>query len=186
MTLPSSCTTARLAVINALTVDCSPTPRAIPSAYLFKTATPAEAAQNPADIKKQPRAFVLFRDARLDGEMENGSSLTVHYTVQITCWYWLGSDLVKTEVATHLARAEADQHRLRAALCYPGALASFTGTSAGVTYTAADTGLCGHALRADGYHAAGPVTLPTQGTDAQRILKVDHFFTASIDQLQPT
>lgn len=177
MTLPSSCTTARLAVINALTVDCSPTPRAIAPAYLFKSATPAEVAQNPADLKKQPRAFVLFRDVRLDGEMENGSSIVHHYTVQITCWYWLGSDMMKAEVATQLARLEADAHRLRAALCYPGALASYDG---------ADTGLCGHALRSDGYRAVGPVPLPTQGTDAPRILKVDHFFTASVDQLQPT
>lgn len=121
---------------------------------------------------------MLFRDSTLDGEMENGSSIVVHHVCQITCWYWLGSDLMRAEAETQLQRVEADGGRIRAALCYPGALLT---SPAGD-----DTGLTGHALRSDGYRTAGPVPLPTQTASDPRILKVDHFFVATIDQLQPS
>lgn len=181
MTLPSSCTPARRAVVTALTTSTGQ-PRAIASDYLFRATSPAEVAQNPADVKKKPGVFVLFRDPVLDGEIENGSSIVVHYVAQITCWYWMGSDVLPArasgEVDVQLARIEADENRLRAALCYPGALLTDPSSN--------DTGLCGHALRSDGYRAVGPDPLPTQGDDAGRVLKVVHYFRASVDQLQPT
>jgi hypothetical protein len=183
MTQPSSPIAARLAVETALTTVTS-APRAIGSAYLFKLATPAEVAQNPADLKKQPRCWVLFRDPVTDGEMENGSLITMHYVVQITRWYWMGSDLMKAEVKKTLERIDADTPRMRSALCASGALDSYTGSIEGVVATY-PTGIDG-ALRPDGWRSVGPDPTPTTQPDDQRVLRCNDFFRASIDLAQPT
>lgn len=177
MALPTSCTPARLAVVNALTVATA-LPRSLVTADLYKRATPANWAQNPADLKKTPRAFVLFRDPVLDGETENGSSIVIHHTVVITTWWWSGNPLIKDEFEARLADLEDATNKLRAALCYPGALTT--------SPSAADTGLCGHALRNDSYRAQGPDDVPVPGAESDRALRVIHFFRASIDTLQPT
>lgn len=179
MTLPSSCTFARRAVMYAL-ANVTGKPRCLASDYLFRLTGPAQATKNAADMKKRPGAFVLFRDAALDGEMENGSSIVVNYTVQITCWYYAGSDALPAKLDSEtdkaLERIEGDEHRLRAALCYPGALD---------LYGSDDTGLCGQALRDEQWRAAGPDPMgPDENGD--RLLRVIHTFRASVDQLQPT
>lgn len=178
MTLPLSASAARRAVLHALTTATGQ-PRALTT--LFK-AGPATMPQNVADVKGAPRCHVLMRDPVLDGEMENGSSETVHYVCQITCWYYSGSDVLPAKASsendTALARIETDFVAVRAALCYPGALAADPSGN--------DTGLAGHALRSDGWRAQGPDPMPTQGTETARVLRVVHFFRASIDQLQPS
>lgn len=172
MTQPTTPTPARLAVENALTAATT-APRAIGASYLFKLATPAEVAQNPADLKRQPRVWVLFRDPVGDGEMENGSRITLHYVCQITRWYWMGSDLMPSEVKASLARIDADTTRMRAALVAPGALT--------LDPTGADTGIDGYALRSDAWRSVGPDPSPTTSPDDPRVLRCVDFFRASID-----
>lgn len=179
MTLPSSATVARHAVMTALSTVTA-MPRHLTSDQLFRLTSADEVAQNPADLKAKPGALVIFRDPVLDGEMENGSSIVMHYTVQITTWYWSGNTVLRTKIGSELDKAleriEADEHRLRAALCYPGALATYSGNETGLT-----------ALRSgpESYRAVGPDPAPTRD-EAARVLKVVHFFRASIDLLQPT
>jgi hypothetical protein len=175
VTAPSSCTPARLAVVAALTTSTGK-PRALVN--LYRQATPADVAQNLADLKKKPSAFVLFGDAVLDGEVENGSKITMHYVVTITRWYWMGSDLIKREVERQMARIDADTPLMRAALCATGALELDPSGNA--------TGLAGQALRSDGWRSMGPAPLPTQAPDADRVLRCVDTFRASIDLLQPT
>ena len=176
MALPSSPTHARNAVITALTTVTGAT-RGLASNEIYKRASPTTWAQNLADLKKQPRCFVVFRDPVLDGEMENGSSIVMHWTVQITTWWWMGSDQMRDEVDTQLGRIEESANAIRAALCYPGALA-LDGSD--------DTGLVGHALRSDAYRAQGPDEIPTTTPDGPRALRLVHYFRASVETLQPT
>lgn len=176
MTLPTTCTPARRAVVHALTTVTG-MPRALASDQLFRLLPPAQAAANPADVKRKPGVFVVFADAAVDPEMENGSVMTIHHSVVITCTYYMGSDPMAAEVDRQLERMEADGNRLRAALCYPGALA---------TYDGADTGLCGGALRSDGYRAQGPTPMPVTPESEDRLMRVVHYLRASIDTLQPT
>ncbi len=176
MTAPSSCTLARHAVLTALTTATGK-PQAL--ANLFRVASPADVAANPADFRAKPGVWVIFRDGRTDDQMRVGSVLTWFYTVDVVCSYYAGSDVMRAKIGgeldTYLSRIEDDGPRVYAALTYPGALA---------LYSSSDTGLDGGALRPDGYRSLGPVQIGGAENEA-RVLRVTHTFTASLDLAQP-
>ncbi len=176
MTAPSSCTLARHAVLTALTTATGK-PQALTD--LFRVASPADVAANPADFRAKPGAWVLFRDGRTDDQMVGGSLLTWIYTVDVVCSYYAGSDVLRAKIGgeldAYLTRIEADGPRVYAALTAPGALDSYGGS---------DTGLDGHALRPDGYRSVGPVQVGGAESET-RVLRVTHSFIASLDLAQP-
>lgn len=181
MALPSSTDPLRLAVQYALTTVTTK-PRTLTASRLFKIAWPAEIVERPATLKGQPRCFVVVKD---DDVGEDGftllstSSFRMVVTVQVTTWYWMGSELVKSEVDTALLRIAEDKLRVAACLSYPGALA--------LSPAGAQTGLDGDALRLDlGYRTIGPNPMPVSSGSEERVMRVDHVFRTSVELLPPT
>lgn len=191
MTLPSSWKPARDAVVAALTTVRT-APRAIPSGKLFVEGTPAEIVARPESLKpgsstsktQGPRAFVIFRDGspEVPGLWETSTERREVWFVQITCWYWLGNDMLPTvagEMPKALQRVAEDQERILAALCYPGALATDPSGN--------DTGLDGGSLRADQYRCVGPDPMPIQrGEQSYRVMRITHLFRTTLTLAAPS
>lgn len=170
MSWPSSTVPLRAAIMHALTKPTGMV-SAIPQADLFVVGTPHDGRAVLADIKTQPSAWAVVRDASADtptNEMSGERRLRV--VVQITTHLWAGADVVRVEVERQLDRFDVCSKALLNALTYPGSLASDPDGN--------PTGLDGGSLRAatpSEYRSVGPDLLP-----GQRVLRITHFFTASV------
>lgn len=179
MTLPSSTEPARLAVVYALTHQTA-FPRTIPSAYLFKTAWPADVVQRPVTLKGQPRCFVVAKD---DDAGEDSFFLAAGIwrgavTFAVSLYYYAGSELMKDEADRAMLRIAEDKLRVPACLTAGPALALDPLGNA--------TGLDGDALRIDGYRCIGPNPMPVRNGEDVRVMRVDMSFRTSLELLTPT
>lgn len=173
MTLPKNTVPLLDAVVTALTKERGGV-RALPADKLFEFGAPSDATT----LRNKPMVWVSVRDHRVNStEPTMHSRLDMDVTVVIDTYYWAGSEVSYKEMLAQLKRVEESRALLFAALTYPGALATDS--------EGRDTGVAGHSLRADAnrYRCVGPDLIPN-GT--QRLLRLTHQFTASVELLQPT
>lgn len=158
MALPSSFAPAHAAIYEALTSDTGRT-RALATEYLFKRrASKRDDAGTESDAIRLGRSvLVVLRDFGAVPQPEIAPSDRIRYAgiCEITRLYHAGNDLMSSEVERARLIAADDLHRVRAALCWPGALAT---TLAGEV-----TGIDGGALTAVGHRSQGPAQTQARG-----------------------
>lgn len=166
MTIPSSTDAAHTAIVEALTTVIAPArnPLAISSANLFASEGGEASAASLA--ASSPRVVVTVRDLSALDEAEPiiGSVALYQGFVDVARYYLAGKDLFAKETIRAKVRGTDDTHRVRQALCWPGALAT---TAAGV-----ETGICGGSLDATTQRTTGPRAVPggrLMWTDSYRI-----------------
>jgi hypothetical protein len=151
MALPTSFDAAYEAVYEALTTSTGKT-RAIDSAQLFKrlASKNAEAGTEAESIKHGKACLVVFRDWSdvPQPEMAPGDRIRFAGVCEITRIYHAGNSLMYEERERARKLASDDVLRVRAALCWPGALS----TNAALEVT----GIDGGALTASGHRSVGP------------------------------
>ncbi len=151
MALPTSFDQAYEAIYEALTTSTGNS-RAIGSTYLFKrlASKNAEAGTEGEAIKHSKACLVVFRDFADVPQPEVAPASRIRYqgVCEITRLYHAGNSLMYEERERARKLALDDLHRVRAALCWPGAL----------TLNAAleTTGIDGGALNASGMRSVGP------------------------------
>lgn len=182
MTLPTSFKPLRKAVIAALTTSTGK-PRALASGHLFAQAAASERHQRGVTTKAAPRALVVIKNARPDvqgGVLQGTDIQRDMVTVEITLWYYAGSELFSAETTTALDRIDEDTPLIVAALCQPGALVLDPSSN--------PTGIDGGSLRVELWSSQGPDLIPVQQspTEGRRIFRVVHTFVTGIELQQPT
>lgn len=167
----SSVASLRTAIHEALTTDRTAThTRAIPSAYLFQRGLPPglDATLRSTRAKGTPGAFVVI--ARMTPEPgvgdELGSDHLYRLSIVISRDYWLGYEQRTADIDTVMSRVADDLMRVRAALCFPGALDT---TAAG-----ADTGIADNALSPVGDQSV--LTVDRIGNGRDRLLNARDAF----------
>lgn len=151
MALPTSFDQAYEAIYEALTTSTGKT-RAIGSTQLFKrlASKNSEAGSEGESIKLGKACLVVFRDFADVPQPEVAPANRIRYQgiCEITRLYHVGNSLMYEERERGRKLALDDLHRVRAALCWPGAL----------TLNAAleTTGIDGGALTASGMRSVGP------------------------------
>lgn len=155
MALPTSFDAAYEAIYEALTTSTGKT-RAIGSTQLFKrlASKNADAGAEADAIKHGKACLVVFRDWSdvPQPEIAPGDRIRFAGICEITRFYHAGSALMYEERERARKLAADDLLRVRAALCWPGALT----TNAALEVT----GIDGGALTASGHRSVGP-TEPT-------------------------
>lgn len=182
MTLPVSFKPLRYAVIAALTTSTGK-PRALSAGHLFAQAAASERQQRGATTKGRPRALVVVKNARPDvqgGVLQGTDIQRDMVTVEITLWYYAGSELFSAETNATLDRIDEDTPLVVAALCQPGALVTDPSGNA--------TGIDGSSLRIELWSSQGPDLIPVQQSpsDGRRVFRVVHTFLTGIELQQPT
>lgn len=182
MTTPTSFKPLRDAVMYALT-NATGKPRALSESHLFARATAADARQRAAGVVTKPRALVVVKNAIPDiqgGVLQGDNVQRDLVTVEITLWYYGGSELFSAETDAALDRIDADTPLIVAALCQPGALLTDQNGNG--------TGLDGGSLRIELWSSQGPDPIPVQETAgaAQRIFRVVHRFGSVVELAQPS
>ena len=152
MALPSSFTHAHTAIYEALTSDTGRT-RALATEHLFKRLAErrADGGAEGEAIKLGKAVLVVLRDFGAVPQPEIAPSDRIRYAgvCDIVRLYHAGNDHMSSETERARLLAADDLHRVRAALCWPGALAT--------TLAGAVTGIDGGALTAIGHRSQGPV-----------------------------
>ena len=150
MALPTTFGPATEAIYEALTTATGKS-RAIATEHLFlKLAAKRIDADLAAQSIVRKRVLVVLKDitSALGPEVQPSNRLRYTGTVEILRVYHAGNDLFSDEMERARLLALDDLHRMRAALCWPGAL----------QFDAAleETGIDGFALNAIGHRSIGP------------------------------
>lgn len=151
MPLPISFVPAATVIYEALTTERT-TSRALPADRLFRRlAARRDDASTAAQVIAGPLVLVVLRDLQVAPGPEMAPSDRLRYTglCEVTRYYHAANDLFSEEMERARLRAADDLHLVRAALCWPGALATTDGT-------AEATGIDGGALMAVGHRSTGP------------------------------
>lgn len=151
MALPTTFGPAHDAIYEALTTDTGRT-RALAPEYLFKRLADRrdQAGTEGEAIKFGKAVLVTLRDfgAAAQPEMEPGDRIRYAGTVEILRVYHARSDLMPAERERARLLACDDTHRIRQALCFPGALTLDASSN--------ETGISGGALDPFGWRSRGP------------------------------
>lgn len=151
MPLPMSFLPAVTVIYEALTTVRS-TPRALPPTRLFrKLAARRDDVSVASQVIAGPLALVVLRDLQVAAGPEIAPGDRLRYTgvCEIARYYHAANDLFSEEMERARLRAADDLHLVRAALCWPGALATTDGTDEA-------TGIDGGALMSVGHRSTGP------------------------------
>lgn len=161
----------RTAIHEALTTDRSAThTRAISSTYLFQRGLPPglDATIRSTRAKGTPGAFVVI--ARMTPEPgvadELGSDHLYRLQIVISRDYFLGYEQSSTDIDAVMSRVADDLMRMRAALCFPGALDA--------TAASDDTGIADNALSPIGDQSV--LSVDRIGTGRDRLLNARDAF----------
>lgn len=171
--LPPSIKPLWSAVVRALTTATGK-PRALPTERLFKLgfAPAVPETARPLQVHERKRCWVAVISPRIiDPQLEMSDRQRWQVTIEITCWYTAGHELSLREAQAAYEAAIDDVTFVRAALCYPGALAE----DAGGVRTGLDGGSLANALT-----VAGPVPVPDAG-----LIRVVYAFTTSLEVAAP-
>lgn len=145
MSAQTSVANLRTAILEALTTSTGK-PRALPSQYLFQVGLPpgVDATLRSTRALDKPGAFVSIgrAEAMAGVSIELGSDLLYSMNVAISRDYFLGWEFSIADIQTAMTRVIDDFMRVRAALCYPGALDQ--------TAAAGATGIADNGLDATG------------------------------------
>lgn len=133
----------RTAILEALTTDRTAThPRALPAAKLFQVGLPPGLPPQMRSPRALPRPGAFVAIARIVPEPgvadELGSDHTYRVGIVISRDYHVDFHSSFDDIQAAFTRVADDFMRLRAALCFPGALDA---TAAGADTGIADTGL---------------------------------------------
>lgn len=136
MTLPTSFDAAYEAVVEALTTDTGRT-RALTPEHLFKriASTRSDGDLEAQVLKHRKVALVVLRDLvpHVGSEMQPTDRLSYDGFFDLVLLHHSGNDLFAEEMDRARKQAVNDIHRIRAALCFPGVLATnAAGTEAGI------------------------------------------------------
>lgn len=150
MALPTTFGPATEAIYEALTTATGKS-RAIATEHLFlKIADKRGDVDLASQAMTRKRVLVVFKDitSALGPEVQPSDRLRYTGTVEILRVYHAGNDLFSSEMERARELAANDLHRMRAALCWPGALEKNAALE--------ETGIDGFALNAIGHRSIGP------------------------------
>ena len=170
----------RTAVIEALTTDRTATyTRAIPADYLFQRGLPPglDPQIRSTRCTGKPGVFVVVSRVTPHAGVgtELGSDHLYDCQIVISRDYYLGHEQIHADIDSVFTRVTDDLFRMRAALCYPGALDQ---TAAGHA-----TGIAPEALIPFGDQSV--LTVESIGTGTNRLLNARDVFLAHF-QYQPS
>jgi hypothetical protein len=167
----------RTAIIEALTTDLTADatkPRAIAAANLFNVGMPPgmDATLRSVRAREKPGAFVVIAKMTPDAGVadELGSDHLYHCQIVISRDYYLGYEHRPADISDAFTQCIDDLLRLRAALCWPGALDETAAANA--------TGIAGAALRPVGDQSV--LTVDRIGNTRDRLLNARDAFTCPL------